>query len=352
MKSSTLTQSFQFLAAALLVLAGLAAVPSTASAQSATDLTKYLSNQNNITVGLNMQGLKKSKYFDDVIEWAKSQAGNAQALADFEKQSGIDLEEDVDTIVVAFRTSNVGSRSRPQQEFAMAVAGDFKNDKLVEAAKNQSDIETKKHGELTYYTDGNLTMALPKDGLVLMTTGKDAYQTTNLATFASQNKSVQESSVMKKMMSAVDTSEDVWMVGDTSSMPSQGPGPQPKSIGMDMNFSSGLILDIVAEMSSAEEAKSSVKQIQTLKKQGGQAQMAAMVGAKPLIDNLTTSRKGSRVIANTKMNQKEFDGMVQSVKQLMKQRGGGTGLTAPPSSGSGSGSSSSSSQGGADADFN
>jgi hypothetical protein len=120
---------------------------------------------------------------------------------------------------------------------------------------------------------------------------------------------------------------------------------------MEMDFASGLDMEMLAQMDSADDANKSVEQMKSMKSQGASNPMVAMLGAKPLLDNLKITSSGSKVRFNTEMSPKEFDSMVAAITQMAQSQGMGGAPAAQPSPGK-SGSSGTNSSDGADADFN
>ena len=322
--------------ATTVIVATLFATMSTATAADSKGLTKYLSAQNDIVIGLNISSLSSNKYFDKIVEWARTQSEGGDLLEAFEKDSGLDIDKDISAVAIAIRNQQTMNQQQENQEFAMAVSGNFKSKKVLAAIEKQgADVEQKKVAGLTFYKNEDVWLAIPKDGLALMTAGDDAYTKKNIATFGNQKNSISGQKAVKKMLGQVDTSKDIWMAGDTSKMKAQSEGPKPQSLGMELDFSSGLNLGLVAEMKTAKDAKASIEQMDQMKAQGDANPFVAMMGAKPLITNLDAKTKGTQVRVETKMNQKEFDAMVAALQQLAaSQMGAGSGgATTPPAKG-------------------
>lgn len=323
----------------------------TASAQDAGSLTTYLNAQNDIVMGVNVKALSSNKYYDQLVDWARTESDEGKILRAFEEKSGLDIEKDIHAMAIAFRSNASMQQQQQQREFAMAISGDFDSEKLIAAIKNEdSKIETNKVGGLTFYKSDDVWLAVPKDGLALMTAGDDGYVKKNIATFGNQKNSMKSKSLVKKMLSEVDTDEDIWIAGDMSGVPASGQGPSPNSLGMEMDLESGLAMDMVAQMDSTDDAKKSLEEMKAMKSQGANNPMVAMLGVSPLIENLEISASGTKVRFNTQMTAKEFDGMVAAIRQLAQSQGV-TGTPAAKPSGETSGSDSDSSSG-ADADFN
>ena len=243
-------------------------------------------------------------------------------------------------------------QQQQQREFAMAISGKFESAKLISAITEQgTKLETKEVAGIKFYKSSDVWLAVPKDGLALLTAGDDAYVKKNISTFGDQKSSVRTNKRVQKMLGEVDVSGDVWVAGDMTSVPASSDGPRPNSLGMQVDFAKGLAIQLVAQMDSKEDATTSVEQMKTMQSQGAKNPIVTVLGAKPLIDNLAVKSSASRVRFSTEMTSKEFDTMITAIMQMAKSRGMGgmpSGGNTPKKEG-GSGSSSSS---GADADFN
>jgi hypothetical protein len=351
-KKATLQLAKRTTLAVLIAATTLFMGASTATAQDAGGLASYLNVQNDIVMGMNVSGLRSNKYYDKMVEWARSQSGGGELLKAFEQESGLDIEKDIDALAIAFRSNASMQQQQQEREFAMAISGTFDKKKLLAAIKKQdSDVKTEKIGGLEFYKSDDVWLAVPKNGLALMTAGDDAYVKKNIATFGNKKDAMTSKKLVKKMLSEVDTSEDIWIAGDMTGVPSNSGGPSPNALGMEMDFASGLDMEMLAQMDSADDANKSVEQMKSMKSQGASNPMVAMLGAKPLLDNLKITSSGSKVRFNTEMSPKEFDSMVAAITQMAQSQGMGGAPAAQPSPGK-SGSSGTNSSDGADADFN
>lgn len=337
--SNRLHRALVALAAALLVVA---LTPALASAQTSANLTRFLPQKTQLVVGLNVDKLRQSKYFKEALTWAHQNAGNQDFLSVLEKQGHLDVSKDIDAIVVSVPATNVNSNGQ-QKHFTVALAGHFEKDKLVAAIKKKhGDFKTGKHGKYTVYSKGNMEFTFPKDGVMWLTTGSDAYRKGAWAAVASAKKSVQTNPLFNGLLKEVNTSQGVWLMGDTAHMAhAKVQGAQshpPKSIALSVDISKGLDLHMFAEMATKKDAKTAIEQINAYKSQGGQSAMLAMMGAGPLLTNLTAKQDGAKLRASTTMTATQFDTMVQWLKQIAQSQMQAKGMTKPsapvPSKGS------------------
>ncbi len=313
--------------AAAFLLVGL--IPAAAAAQSTEKLTRYLPSSSQLVVGLNLSKLSKSKYYKEALTWARANSGTDQDfLKLLEEDANLDFTKDLDSVVLSIPDTQV-NKGKPQRNFTVAVSGSFDNDKLLAAIKEENaDLKKSKKGKATVYSSGEFEFTFPKDGVLWVTAGPDNYRKNAFKALAGTKHSVQGNKVYKKLIGDVKTSQGFWMMGDTSKMNTGQAGgtPQPKSIAVSADITKGLVLDLLAELPTKDDAKSAVKQMDALKQQGGQAAMLSIMGAGPLVANLTTKQDGTKLVASTTTTASEFDNMVQSLKQLAQSQmqGGGT----------------------------
>ncbi|QDG54650.1 hypothetical protein FIV42_29085 [Persicimonas caeni] len=312
-------------------------------------MTRYLPSSSQLVVGLNVSKLSQSKYYKEALAWARANSGSDQEFLEvLEKDAKLDLTKDLDAIALSVPDTQVDS-SKPQRNFTVAVSGSFDNDKLLAAIKKENkELKSTKKGKATVYSSGEFEFTFPKKGVLWVTAGPDAYRKGAFKALGGGKHSVQANKVFKKLMGEVNTSQGFWMMGDTSTMQTQqtAGSPQPKSIAVSADIAKGLALELLADMPSEADAKSAVEQMKALKQQGGQAAMLSILGAGPLVANLTTKQDGTKLRATTTMTATEFDTMVQRIKQLAQSQMQGGGMPAQPVPNKKNKS------GGANADFN
>lgn len=309
------------------VLVGLA--PAGAAAQSAEKLTRYLPSSSQLVVGLNVAKLSQSKYYDEAIEWARANSGTDQEFFKvLEKDADLDLKKDLTALALSVPDTQV-NRAEPKRQFTVAVSGSFDNKRLLAAIKKKNqDIKKATKGKNTVYTSGEFEVTFPKQGVMWVTAGPEAYRKGAFKALDASKHSVQGNTVFKKLMKDVNTSKAFWMLGDTSAIKTgQTAGsPQPQTIALSADLAKGFVLELLAEMPTKADAESAVAQMNALKQKGGQAAMLSIVGAAPLVANLKTKQDGTKLRASTSMTAAQFDTMVQRVKQLAQSQmqGGGT----------------------------
>jgi hypothetical protein len=345
--------------AAVFLLVGL--FPAAAFAQSSEKLTRYLPTSSQMVVGLNISKLSKSKYYKEALVWMRANASEEQVMKVLE-DAKLDLSKDLDAIALSVPDTQP-NKSQPERIFTAVVSGSFENKKLLAALKKGSDIKEGKKGKATIYSSADFEFGFPADGVLWVTAGPDTYKSQAFEAMLDKKKSIGADKLFKRLIADVNTSHGFWMVGDTSKISAQqaAGSPQPKSIGLSMDVTKGLDVNLFADLPSEDDAKSAVSQVEALKTQGGQTAMLSMFGAGPLVANLKTKQDGTKLRASTTMTTDEFDILIQRVTQLAKSQmqGGGTMPSQPvPGKGktgqgkTGKDKTGGSSSSGADADFN
>ncbi len=349
--SNRLRRALLASAAALCLVA---LTPALASAQtSSAKLTRYLPQTSQLVLGVNVAKLRSSKYFKQALAWAHQSAGNQDILKMLEQDAQVDISKDLQAVVVSIPATNVNAGA-PQKHFTVAVSGNFDKAKVIAAIKKKhSDIKQAKHGKATVFSKGNLEFTFPAKGVLWVTAGPDAYRKDAWGAMASAKKSVQANKVFKGLLKDVNTSQGVWLLGDTTKLAASNvKGAHPKSIGLSMDIANGLDLHLMAELPTKKDAKKAVDQIAQLKTKGAQNAMVAMMGAGPLVANLSAKQDGAKIKADTSMTAAQFDTMVQWLEQIARSQMGAGGMTTPakpvPSKGNGA----SQGKGAAKADFN
>jgi len=271
--------------------------------------------------------------------------------------AAFDVERDVDSLVLALQNPTVGNPSQPQVQDSVAVlTGKIGPKKVVAAATKQfGKLAKRKQGKMTIYTADSFEFAFVEPHTLVMV-NEGAFAKKVWAAVADAKQSAGANAHVTKLMKSVDTSKGLWVTAWTKGMP-QSRGPKMDGAAVAVDVRSGLNINIKSTMATKKDADTAMQQVEGMKKQGGKNPMILMMGVKPLIDNLTTTRQKKIVDMKTHMAKSEVAAMVQKLK-AMQQQPAPMGPTKGPKPGVGpvrSGVSTQPTDGaskGADADFN
>jgi hypothetical protein len=351
------------------VLVAVAVAPGQAAAQTSKELTRYLPQQEQIVVGVNFGELRKSKYFDDVLALAKNTAGGGAFLA-LLADANIDIATDIKSLALSMPDDKI-RKNIDMKRFTVALSGTFEQAKLLEALKSKKvAFKSKKSGKKAFYSKEDVVFTFPKEGVLWLASGPDAYRKNARSALKDAKNSVRASAFFKSLIDGVKTTRGLWMLADAASAGAGSistQGSAAKSVAMSLDVSSGLALQILMEMASEKAAAATLARITQQAKEAAKNPMAVVMGIGPLLTNLKTTRTGTRVVSATSMTAAEFDTLIQRAGQvLMAKLNGGGAISAPAKSSSTPGTGSSSKSGssksgaskkdaskqGANADFN
>lgn len=294
--------------------------PQAAQAQSARELTRYISAQDKSVVGVNIESLRKSKYFDQVINWAK-QTPEGQELFDTMKAAEIDLTRDIDTFVAGI--ADFGGEAQPgKSDMTFVLAGKLKQATLLKLAKAKGvDFKESKSGKLTLYSKDNLTLVFPKDGLIWGVSGAEGYRKKAVETLKSSKNTVESSSYFKDMIADTKDKRSLWAIVDMAAaqapLAEVDPKTAAKTASLSLDLASGMAIDVLLEMATKEGAKAAADELKAQALASAKNPMVAMVGAGPFLKNLKVDHKGTRVSTASSMTSAEFDKLVTVATQMM-----------------------------------
>lgn len=307
--------------------------PSFAFAQSSKQLSEYISYQEQIVLGVNFDELRKSKYYSMAEEMAKSSAAINDMLTLLD-EAGVDFSTDITALTMGVPLLDV-EKSLAERTYSVAISGKFDSKKLLETLQAKKvAFKTSELGKKKLYTADNIAFTFPKDGVLLVTSGPDAYRTRALSPLKGADKSVTKAGYFQRIFKDVKSASGVWVVANAAS----GPNPKSKELAVSLDISSGLAAEILMEMVDETSAAAALEHAQAQIQASASNPMLAMVGAKPLLTNIKSTHKGTRVTHTTKMSPQELDVLVRNARgfvegQMKKQMGAKSGSAKPAADG-------------------
>lgn len=290
---------------------------SVASAQSA-ELTRYVPQSSKVLIGMNFDELRPSPIYGELFTFARQQPV-VQTLFEFmEAELGIKPEKDIDAVLLAFPEAVTNpAQAQSSRTLTVAVKGPFNPEKVIVAAKKRyAKLEITGEGANTRFNTGEFAFALPAPGYLILTTGKEDFQKQTWSALESDKAAASSDKEINASLKDINAKRGLWMVGITRDLPQ--PGPKMNRAGLTIDVSSGLKLDMVAEMASAEDATRANKDFSDLKAQASNP-MVMMLGAAPLVTNMKSKATKTKVSVTTAMTKSEFNGMLKQLKQVVSQ---------------------------------
>lgn len=323
----------RFGAMTMLVFAFLLLLPGVANAQSSRDLARYLSAQDNAIGGLNIDELRKSKYFKQALEWAKGSPG-VQELLGFLSDAGMDVSTDLSAVVIG--VAQINPDAKPGSDaLTIALAGKIDAEKVLKAlADKKIELQPTKDGKLTIYSREGVDLVFPQKGVLWMSTGSSDYRKGALLALKTEKKTLQDTPYFKSIIDGVDTQRGLWILVEPTASQSGGiaeqAGPQAKSAAISVGIVNGFKLDILMELTEEKDAEAAAAEISAQARQMSTNPMVTMFGAGPLLNNLKVSHKGKRLTGQTTMTAADFDKLIALGAQLIENQLNAQGPAAMP----------------------
>ncbi len=190
---------------AALVLA-LVATATAARAGTGTNALGKLPKDTTMVFTMNVDRVKKSPLFQDVLKLVQTNQGAAAAIAMLKAQTSFDVTKDVRTVVVGLHTDFQNT-----EKVALIVEGKFDAAKLLEfAKKNSTSVKELKHRRTTYYSvDSDMCLAFL--GNFLVVAPKDQ-MTDVIDVHLGKAPSLKANRPFMQLFADADTSKDFWAV--------------------------------------------------------------------------------------------------------------------------------------------
>lgn len=329
----------RYAAPAALVVCAVLFVPAAAEAESdASDrpATDLLPGASNVAVHLDVDRLKDSKYFDralDFLETRMRERNNYSKFFDSEK--GYHLGKDVSRVAVGVPNGRINPRAPEFDRGVMVVDGNFtaeKTRKLVE--QGDAEVTTRKvAGDLEVHEVEGTEFTVLSGGRLVVVTGPDAYRETAWKTVAGESASFEKVSQREKLLQHVDTDRTLWVVNRAGGTTKSGQSIRSTTLSFDLD--DGAALQLVSRTGTESGAKAMIEQMAALKKTGRENTMIQMLGAAPLVENLSWERRGTSVVATTSMNAEQLEALVEMTRQTLQSTGTSMPGAAPATEGKG-----------------
>jgi hypothetical protein len=307
----------------LLVAVALFAAPSIGAAENdadsdARDPITYLPSDSRFASNVDIEKFRDSKYFDQAIEYLENRSKTQQEsrIADFlTGENGFDIRSDLSSLTVGLPVSQVQT---PQEADTgtFVLSGNFEPDQIRELIRNErDDVGTRNHAGLELLRIDDAEIGFPADNRLVVTTGKESYRNKVWKLATEGGKSFADSGEERGMFAGVDRSKTLWMVNYLKGTSGRGDS-KVDSAGVSVDVANGLELEIVSHVADEGHAETVSKQIETMKSSAAESPMISMLGATPLIKNLSVDRDKTTVVASTSMNETELDALVASLRQM------------------------------------
>jgi hypothetical protein len=165
-----------------------------------------LPKDTSMVLTMNVDRVKKSPLFQDVLKLVQMNQEVSAALALLKAQTSFDITKDVHTVVVGLH-----SDFQTTEKVAIVVEGKFDAAKLLAFAKStSSSVKEHKHRRVTYYSvDGDMCLAFLGGYLVA---APKSHITAVIDVHSGKAPSVKANKPFMQLYADADTSKDFWAV--------------------------------------------------------------------------------------------------------------------------------------------
>lgn len=327
--SSRLVRLFSTLLFLSLLVPSLALAGDDDKSASSRALLSYLPADSQFAAQVDVEKLRKSKYFKRAYNMLEEQAKDDEKLAELISEDGFDIESDLSSVAIGLPVSRV-SPNTGVNKGVFVMDGSFDEEKIRKLVKEEyDDLETREIGDMTAFRLDETEFGLPASNRLVITMGPESYRKKVWNLARKGGKSFEKTASDKNLLDGLETDRTLWMVNlITGSM--RGPSSSAKSAAISVNLDSGLDLQVVSRVDDEAAAKEMVQRIGAMKKSAGENPMLSMFGAGPLVENLKVENNKTSVVATTSMTESELDYLVQKVQQIAASQ---STLSIPSSSG-------------------
>ncbi len=277
------------------------------------ELMKYTPKSSKLVMGANIAALRPSPLYAEMMALLRGRPALGSFLTFLETEGSLNVDRDVESVVVAMPdVALTPAQANTQDTMTIVVRGKFDQKKLTDAINTKfPGHPVTKEGDRVRHTIDAFTIAFVSDKDLVMTTGDAGFQAKSWAAVANSKESTTANKELTTMASKVNLTRGMWLVGSTSQLAQNG--PKMNVAGLTIDLVSGLKVDIIGTMNSKEDVKTSLKDFENIRKEATNP-MVAMMGASPLINNMTTASKGLDVMVTTKMTAAEMQRMLGLLK--------------------------------------
>ena len=257
-------------------------------------------------VAINIERIKTSPAYKTVMAALSADADFQKALKEAKEKIGLDLEKDINSIVILL-PANVA-----EGQMLVVASGNFDQAKIMAAAKAEGGVEETVGGQVIVKdADGKGAVAFA-GGLVL-------FGTEPMVKSALSSGGAIASGGVSKLMSAVDTSKDLWVAME---VPASLKGLDPtlkdiNSVTASLDLSAGLGLKLTVDTTSADQAKKLAEMANAGLAQAGKDPTLASMGLAAAVGRTKIAAAGSAINVDVSVTGAELEAIQKTISAMM-----------------------------------
>lgn len=299
------------------VMGLLLSMATTAQAGDGQSLLSHVPKDSMVVVSINVERVKDAPFYQMAMEQMMTDPEVQEMVTKLKDSANLDVQKDIKTFLLSVPADVTSS-----ENFIFFAEGSFDEAKIVDALKSEgADLKEVKHAGTTYQEiDGEGGLAFV-DGVAMMGTQKMVKKA--LSAKAGKGDSVKKHAAISKAMGDLDTSRDLWVAFEFNDELKAMMGNDPtiadlKTLAASLDIKSGLELNVVLTMGSADSASEIGQMAQMQLKEFTKAPEMAQMGLDVALIKSTVSVDANKIQVSLKLNEAEFQSFVASMMSLMQ----------------------------------
>lgn len=298
-----MTRTRRTLAFATAALAATVAVP--AFAGNGANLVQYVPSGTQMVVGFNVDSFRGSSVYTQAMGILESTPDFQEAMTDLGEHTTFDPRTDVHTVVLA---SNVVSEQSGDQ-MILLIEATVNEDEIRAALAAEGEVQLQTMGTVTYFTDGEFTMALLADDIIALGTPDEVMPA---IAAASGTGTAGPGSAMATQVQATGHAGDLWFAA-------MAPGDVPELSAMrgSVSLASGVSATLTAATSSAENATTLINELNTqIAALQGDATVAQF-GLTSAVQSISATQSGNDVTVTASIDAGTWNTLLQTFGAIL-----------------------------------
>jgi hypothetical protein len=287
------------------------------SAPAVSDEIDLLSSQNQIVGVANYGAFRNTPYHQQLFDWVESRTGRSDVRKQMADRLGFDPDEALERVTFGVPADQLGSTPQDLDAFTAILSGSFERTKVLDAIRKEHDgklTSVDRPGDWTVYRVDDVELGFTENSQMIVVQGADAYRSAAWQTVAGDGNTAAASIQTYDGFAPVDRSRMLWMIQRSSnSQAPQSDNLLQTAAAIDLN--KGLDIQVVTIAKDETSAKETLAQFKSVSQTKGTG-MLDMVGATPLVENLSVNRSNNIVTATTSMTDAQFQAMIKAVRQM------------------------------------
>lgn len=298
-----MTRTRRTLAFATAALAASVAVP--AFAGNGANLVQYVPSGTQMVVGFNVDSFRGSSVYTQALGIIEATPDFQEAMSDLGEHTTFDPRTDVHSIVLA---SNVVSENSGDQ-MILLIEATVNEQEIMAALAAEGEVQPQTMGTVTYYTDGEFTLAILADDVIALGTPNEVMPAISAAAGTG---TTGPGATIASQVQATGHTGDLWFAA-------MAPADVPELTAMrgSVSLASGVSATLTAATSSSENAATLLTELNTqIASLQGDATVAQF-GLASAVQSINATQSGNDVTITAAIDAGTWNTLLQTFGAIL-----------------------------------